>query len=334
MSLSGAHRRPSITRALRVVVAAVVPVAAAVALLGGPAGPRGAHAEGAEGDHVETRERCGLRLSIALQGKSPDPALLASSDPQAAVADMVGSPEFTERYARFINAQFNGAPSATAAEDPVYYLAKYVLEKQKPWSDLFVGPYAITAASATATEMVVAEDEDGLGYFRSPAWMKRYAGNEDQGMMLVAAFRILSDTTGLTLVASVGAPGEKRDATGRAAAACKGCHFDSWYALDKFAKLLPRKKTSGDTVTFTPPPAGTQDILGKSIADDRAMVGALVDSDAWRVAQCRNVFRFLYGRVENQCEARAFDACVDALSGEKTLQAAVAAVAKDPSFCQ
>jgi hypothetical protein len=41
----------------------------------------------------------------------------------------------------------------------------------------------------------------------------------------------------------------------------------------------------------------------------------------------------MYGRPENQCEAKTFDACVDALASKKTIQSAVAAVAKDASFC-
>jgi hypothetical protein len=294
-------------------------------------GSRGAHAEGAEGDKAETNERCAIRISIALQGKSADAALLANPDPQTAIDGMVASPEFAERYARFINSEFNGGPSAAATDDPVYYLAKHVMTQNKPWSDLFIGPYSVTAS---ATAMDVKDDPAGLGYFRSPSWMKRYAGNEEQGYMLVAAFRILSNTANLELNASVGAPGDDRTAPGRTAAGCKSCHFDDWYALDKFANLLPKaKKGANDALTFTPPTEGPQQVLGKTIANDKELVTALVESDTWRFAQCRNVFKFLYGRGENQCEAKVFDACVDALVAKKTIQSAVAVVAKDPSFC-
>ena len=93
------------------------------------------------------------------------------------------------------------------------------------------------------------------------------------------------------------------------------------------------KKPASDPPTFTAPTAGPQQLLGKTIANDKELVNALVDSDAWRFAQCRNVYKFLYGRSENQCEAKTFDACVDALVKDKTIQSAVAAVAKDPSFC-
>jgi hypothetical protein len=293
---------------------------------------RGAHAEGAEADKAEASERCAIRISIALQGKSADGALIQSPDPQSAIDGMLASPEFADRYARFINSEFNGGPSAGANDDPVYYLAKHVVSQNKPWSDLFIGGYSVTA-SADAKSMDVAADPNGLGYFRSSSWMKRYAGNEPKGYMLSASFRILSNTTGLTLTPSVGNPGDDRTATGRSAVACKSCHFDDWYALDKFARLLPMKKPASDPPTFTPTTEGPQQLLGKTIANDKELIESLVDSDAWRFAQCRNVFKFLYGRTENQCEAKVFDACVDALVNQKTIQSAVAAVAKDPSFC-
>ncbi len=301
-------------------------LAAAVALATG----RGAHADGNEADKAEQNERCAIRLSIALQGKSAGATLLGAADPLGSVDAMVASPEFAERYARFVNSEFNGGPSASALEDPVYYLAKYVITNGKPWSDLFVGQYKVVA---NATAMDVSADPTGLGYFRTPSWMKRYAGNEPQGYMLSASFRILSNTTGLTLTPSVGNPGDDRTTNGRTAAACKSCHYDNWFALDKFARLLPMKKPASDPPTFTPPTAGPQQLLGKMLTNDKELVTTLVDSDAWRFNQCRTVYKFLYARSENMCEAKTFDACVDALATKKTIQSAVAAVAKDASFC-
>jgi hypothetical protein len=322
-------QRPLRTQLRITLAAAAVPVfVAAIAA----ATNRGARAEGSEADKAEQNERCAIRLSIALVGKSADAQLLASPDPQSQVDAMLATPEFADRYASFINAEFNGGPQASAADDPVYFLAKYVIANDKPWSDLFVGPYSVTAGTNT---MTVKDDPNGLGYFRSISWQRRYAGNEEQGYMLSGSFRILSNTTGLTLTPSVGNPGDDRTATGRSAQACRGCHFDAWYALDKFARLLPRKKVAADgTVTFAAPTDGPQELLGKTLADDKALVNALVDSEAWRFNQCRNVFKFLYGRPENQCEAPTFDACTDALSTKKTIKAAVAAVAKDPAFCR
>jgi len=323
-------RTPRLRGNSRIGLAALVPaVVIASALLAAGKG----HAEDGADDKAEANERCATRLSIALVGKSADSALLTNADPQSAVDAMVGTPEFNERFSRYINSEFNGGPGMTAADDPVYYLSKYILENKKPWTDMFIGGYDLTAA-ADNSSLTVKEDANGLGYFKSDVWQKRYAGNESAGMMLSAAFRMQQNTTGLTLTPSVGNPGDDRTASGRSQQPCKSCHFDAYYALDTVAHLLPTRKGQGDTMTFTAPTAGPQQLLGKSIADEKAFVNALVDSDAWRFNQCRNVFKFLYGRPENQCEAPVFDKCVDALEQKKTIQAAVAAVAKDESFCK
>jgi hypothetical protein len=275
--------------------------------------------------------RCATRLSIAIAGKSPSSALLANTDLAAAVDTLVGSADFAERYARFINAELNDAPAMTATEDPIYHVAKHVITNDKPWSDLFVGPYQL---KANGDSMSVTNDANGLGYFRTDAWRKRYAGNEPDGLMLVGAFRLLANTTGLELTASVGNPDDDRSENGRKAAACKGCHFDAWFALDKVANLLPKKTGQDDAVTFTPSTAGAQQLFGKSVADDKALLTALVGGGGWRFQQCRSVFKFLYGRPENKCEAQTFDRCVDALAEKKTIRAAVAAAAKDPAVCR
>jgi hypothetical protein len=311
-------------------IALLIPVLAGGAAL---LNKKSAHAEGGEADQAEVNERCAIRISIALMGKSPDAAQLSAPDPRAAVDTMVASPEFAERYARFINSEFNGGPSSNANDDPIYYLAKHVISQKKPWADLFQGPYQVSPLATAGAGMAVTDDPNGLGFFRTQSWMKRYAGNEDKGMMLVAAFRIVQNTTGVELVPSVGAPGDDRSAVGRKADACKGCHFDSWYAIDTVANLLPLRQGQGDEMTFTPTKAGPQQLLGKTVQNDKELVQSLVASDGWRFNQCRQVFKFLYGRAENQCESKVFDACVAALDTNKTIQGAVAAVAKDASFC-
>lgn len=321
-------RSPVVARLLRTsLVAALVPVLAAGAAL---LTKTNAHADGAEDDAAEQRERCAVRLSMALIGASPSSALLSSADPQSMVDNLVKSGEFNDRFASFINSEMSKTPGETAANDPVYALAKYVLAQNKPWTDLFVGPYALTA---TDTGIDVSADPNGVGYFRSDLWRRIYAGNDEQGAMLVAAFRIVQNTTGLTLVPSVGVAGEARDLNERKNPPCSGCHFEPWYALDKIATLLPTRQGKGDDMELIPASGDPVNLLGKSIKDDKELITTLVDSDGWRFNQCRRVFKFLYGRQENQCEAKVFDACVDALTTQKTIQAAVATVAKDPSFC-
>lgn len=314
-------------RRLSLLALLVPALAGAVALL---SNKKSAKAEDSAADQAELAERCAVRLSMALVGDSPPEALLKNPQPQSTVDAMVKSPEFIERFARFFNAEVSGSPSEAPGNDPVYYLAHHVLTNNKPWSDVFIGPYSLTP---TATGVTIGNDPNGAGYFRSDVWRKKFGGNEEEGVMLVAAFRMVQNTTGLELKASVGAPGEDRSADGRKAPACKTCHFDPWYALDKVAMLLPKREGTGDAMKFIPPTAGPQPLLGKTIANDKELLQTLVASDAWKFNQCRRVFKFLYGRSENQCEAKVFDACVDTLDQTKDIKAAVATVAKDPSFC-
>lgn len=125
-------------------------------------------------DKTELNERCATRLSIALLGRSPDATLFASATPQASVNGMLLSQDFIERFSRFVNARFNPTPGVTQDEDAAYFMAKRVLAEGKPWQDMFVGPYRVENGAAV-------DDPNGLGYFRSPAWLKRYAGNEGAG---------------------------------------------------------------------------------------------------------------------------------------------------------
>jgi hypothetical protein len=182
----------------------------------------------------------------------------------------------------------------------------------------------------------VVDDPNGLGYFRSPAWLKRYAGNEAQGLKIVTAARILKNTLGIQLQAVTNEPGVDISATGRQQNPnCRVCHFDNWFALDKVAGVLTRRQGKGDDITFAPNPNGPQPILdGQMVADDRQLVQTLVDSDQFRFNACRLAFRFLYARPENKCEGPAFDRCMTEFAAKKTMQSALAAVAKDASFCQ
>jgi hypothetical protein len=277
-------------------------------------------------------ERCAVRLAVAFTGRSPDAALLGTDNPQTQVGALLSSTAFIERFSRFINSQFNDEPGATSQEDAAYHLTKYVLTNNKPWTDLFVGPYRVDVVNG---QVAVTNDANGLGYFRSPAWLKRYAGNEEKGIKLSTAYRILNNTTGVKLIPSVNAAGVDVSATGREAAGCRGCHYDGWFALDRIAKVLTTRKGTGDQMTFEAPTAGPQELLdGKIISNDKELVEALVASTNFDFHTCRLAFRFLYGRNELSCEGPIFDRCVDAFRAEKTIQAALLAVAGDASFCR
>ena len=310
-----------------VLLAAVVAGGSLAATLGHPASAD-------EAEKALANARCATRLAITLQGDAPDSVLAASTNPQGSVDALLATPAFRDRFASFVNAQFNGGPTADPTQDPVYYLAKYVLTQNRPWKELFVGPYDLVP-SADKKSLDVVPSATGLGYFRSKAWMVRYAGNEADGIRISAAYHMINNTAAFQVPASVAKPGEDRTVVGRAAPGCSGCHFDPWFALDKAAAVLSRKKVdSVGAVTFDPSFIKPTALLGKTLTSDADLVKTLVDSDSFRFAQCRLVFQFLYGRAENQCEGPIFDKCVDALDTTGTIQAAVAVVAKDGAFCQ
>jgi hypothetical protein len=280
--------------------------------------------------------RCATRLAVTFLGSSPGANLLQSADPQSKVDELLADPIFQERFARFINSKMNDAPGERPEEDTAYYLSKYVLQNAKPWKDLFIGAYNIVAAGNGANRTVsVQADAEGLGYFRSRPWLLRYAGNELTGLKLNTAYRLQNNVLGLRLTATTNAPGADVSATGRQAAACRGCHYDGWYALDKTALILSKVQRQGQNVTFTPADGQAKDVLGgMTLKDDKELVTAMVNSEQFNFNACQTVFQFLYGRDENSCEGSVFDRCVEALQSTGMIQNALAVVAKDPSFCQ
>jgi hypothetical protein len=286
---------------------------------------------------ADKAERCATRLAIAITGKSPTSTLMSNASPQTDVATLLASPDFQERFARFVNATFNDDPAPTAVADAAYYMAKYVLQNGLKWSDMFVGAYKVDQATGSnPPPPAVSADPNGLGYFRSPAWLVEYAGNEEQGIKIRTAFRMMNNTIGLKLVPSTNAPGADTSINGRQSAGCRACHFDSWFALDRVASILTIKKTDAQgNVTFGPQMATSADVLGLTgIHNDKELVTALVNSEAFNFRVCRIAFEFLYGRPELTCEGPVFDRCMDAFKADGKIQSALAAVAADQSFCQ
>src|SRR5207302_11050020 len=123
-----------------------------------------------------------------LTGRPPDADFFSAIDPQARVDALLDTTDFVERFSRFTNTTFNRTQGMTAEEDAPYYLAWEILSKHQPWKNLFVGPYRVEKNAADA--VVVVPDANGVGYFRSPAWLRRYAGNEPNGIKLSTAYRI------------------------------------------------------------------------------------------------------------------------------------------------
>jgi hypothetical protein len=280
--------------------------------------------------------RCATRLSIGLTGKAPSADLLANADPQTQVDALLADPAFVEQFSRFMNAELNPEPGETPQRDATYYLSRHILENNKPWHELFDGPYDVLAdASTTPASAMVVDNPDGLGYFRSRPWMLRYAGNEEAGYRLVAAFRIQQNIIGLDVTAVTTAPDVDISANGRKSTACSGCHYDSYFALDKVAKILSRRTGPVDNPTFTDSTEPAQQLLdGRMIANDKELVGALVTSTQFKFRTCRLAFQFLYGRSEASCEAPLFDKCIDAFEQTGDVRAALKTIAQDPGYCE
>jgi hypothetical protein len=317
-------------------VAPGIAVAAAV-VLAMTSAPRRAVADSNAADIAERNEKCATRLYTAMVGEGATTDALSSSNPQAAFDTLVQDERFQERFARFINSQFNNIPGATPAEDAAYYMTKYVLTEKKPWSEMFVGHLDVAPQDSTKpnSEAVVSDNDEGLGYFASKAWYSRYAGNEPAGIRIQAAYRMMQNTIGLTLVATTNAPDADITANGRKAQPCAGCHYDPWFALDKVASVLGKRTGSGTNTKIDTSAVTTQTLLGGvSISNERELVEALVANEAFDVNACRLAFKYLYGRSEQSCEGPLFDTCVDAFKKDKTITTALAVIAKDPSFCE
>lgn len=303
-------------------------------LVAGVVGLQGRSSKAEAPSSAEAAARCATRLSATLIGKGASAELLANANPQSQVDTMLQSPEFIERFASFLNASFNDQPGANKAEDAAYYLGKYVLQNNLPYKSLFAGQFEVVAGADNNADPTIQMNPDGLGYFRSRAWLVRYAGNEPAGYKISTGYRMMQNMLGLKLIASTNAPGAKIDAEGRQAAPCNGCHYQGWYALDNVAKVLTKRQGTGNNMRFNPPTDGPQQAFDTTINNDADIVNVALGSTAFKFNTCRLAFKFLYGRAENVCESKIFDACVDEFAAKGTIQSALAVVAKDQSFCQ
>jgi hypothetical protein len=260
---------------------------------------------------------------------APTPSLLAALSPQDQVDAMLTQQAFIDRFSAFINSKFNSEPAPPGQEAP-YYLAQLILQNGKPWKDLFVGPYTITRHVPNTLgyppDIVYDPAGDGLGYFMNLDWRLRYAGNELNGYRLVHAYRLINNILGIQLVAAVNTNGI--NAEGRKAMPCAQCHYNTDHGLDLIARVLPLRNGA-------PPTDVPQTLLsGQVIHDERELVNALVAAPEFSFNTCRLAMTYAYGRAEFRCEGPVFDACMAAFASAQTMQAALSAVLKHPTYCQ
>ncbi len=275
----------------------------------------------------ESRKRCATRLSINMMGVTPSAALIAAADPQTQVDAILADQRFIDAFANFINAKFNPTRGLTPSEDATYWMARKILMEGLPWKQMFIGNYSVKpidpAVPGSAAD--IQADPNGIGYFTSPQWMSRYAGNEKEGYRIVTAYQIINNVLGVELVAALNTDGTT--ATDRAQQPCAQCHFDNVFGLDLISRLLPRK---GPGAIQAP-----QVLLGgQSIASERDLITKMVNSVDFNFQSCRLATEFLYGRGEYQCEGPVFDACMAAFASTGKMQSALAAIAKHSTYCQ
>lgn len=277
--------------------------------------------------------RCTRRMSHLL-GMSfrGNVSALGGATPQQKVREWLDTQQAIRSFARFTNARFNPEPATNLSEDGVYAAVRFVLQNKKPWRELFTGRYLINHTNNIITEDAAAP---ALGYFGSLGWQKRYLGNAPDGLMLRAAYRVMQNTTGLALAPSAVNFEGDATATGRERAECRGCHFDSPWALDKAASLLPRKVGVGGAAKAQLVPVTPQVLLGgREVRDFEHLVEVLTQGDAFEFRACRLAFEFTLGRPEAGCEAQLFDRCVDAFRQTGQMKDALATILEDPAWCE
>ena len=277
--------------------------------------------------------RCRNMTATALTSRAPLPSELELSDEEYLNA-LMSSDEFRDHFSSFLMRKLNNTPADERDQDALYTMSVDMLKKGRPLSDLFKGKLTVKRSPATGADYV-ADDPNGLGYFHATGWMVRYAGNEPSGIRLTTAYRVLHNLTGLKLTAINNDDVEDTSKKGREAAACRGCHYDSWAPLDPIASLFGRKRGVGASMEFLPPEAGVSaTIAGHVVHSDVELVELLVASNDYSVRMCKLMFEFAYGREETECEAAAFDRCMATLKATDSAPATLRTIVGEGGFCR
>lgn len=285
--------------------------------------------QGADPDKVCARR---INNTLGINWRQAYSDVQAGQTAQSAVRTWLRRDEAIKTFAGFINSRFNGSPGVNTGEDTLFFAVKFILTNARPWRELYTGRYVVDFTNGQ-----VAEDATfpALGYFGSKGWQKRYQGNEEAGYMLQASYRTLQNTLGIQLVAAANNATGDATATGRERVECRGCHYDSPYALDKVARLLPRRVGFGGGARIEVVPVEPQTLFNDVVVHSHEeLLQTLVNSDHFTFWTCRLAFEFVYGRPESACEADIFDRCVDAFESTGMMEDALASLLEDPAYCQ
>ncbi len=287
----------------------------------------------AQAGSYQCMRRVGTALNVSYWSSEASKADAGTA--QDRVLEFMKRPSFAERWSSFLNSRFNAQPGLSAEEDIMNAVVRFVLANDRPWKDVFVGRFATSGPGGYPT---ISDDPTAppYGFFGLAPWLKRYAGNASDGKMLQASYRILRATVGLELTPSPQNASGDASLVGRQRPECRGCHFESPYALDHVAALLPwyRKGTGSSAKVEAQVPTPQQLFDGRSIASLDELLQITVESDAFLFWSCRLAYEFAVGRPESGCEAPVFDTCVDTLRQTQDLRKAMATIMQDPSYCQ
>lgn len=251
------------------------------------------------------------------------------------VPEFLEQPGFANRWGAFLNSRFNAQPGLSAEEDVMVAVVRFVLENHRPWKDVFVGRFSLTGPGGYP-KVLDDPTRPPYGFFGLAPWLTRYAGNASDGRMLQASYRILRAVVGLELVPSPQNASGDASLMGRQRPECRSCHFDSPYALDHVAAVLPwYRKGLGSRATVEAQVPTPQVLFGgRQVQSLEELLTIAVESDAFHFWSCRLAFEFAVGRPETGCEAPIFDACVDALKQTQDIRAGLAAIMQHPSYCE
>jgi hypothetical protein len=277
---------------------------------------------------------CARRIIKTLNIR-PEGYDLSTAPPQSMVRTWLQDPKFVPYFALYVNSKLNGDPLNRFENVEAAMLGvPFIFANDRPWKELFTGHWVFTDTGYKT--LVEDASAPALGIFNDMAWLIRYQGNEREGYLLRGAYRILQNTTGLVLAPSPNNAVGDNGATGRERAECRGCHYDSPYALDKIARLLPRRVGIGDAAMIVPATPVPQTLFAPqvTIADEETLVRTLVDSEAFTFWSCRLAFQFAYGRRESACEAPIFDRCAAAFEQTGKMTDALATFLEDPAYCE
>jgi hypothetical protein len=283
----------------------------------------------------QQRLRCAARLAANVLGTAPTSALLTATNPQDQVPALLQDPLFIDRFAGFIQSRFAPEPTPFKVEDAPFYLTRKILSEGYKWRDLYVGPFTFARQAGDTNgvyDPIIAVDavNGGYGFFQSTDWRTRFRGNELEGYRIVHAYRILNNVLGIELKAALNTTGVGSD--GRKSAQCAGCHYHPVFGLDLIARVLPKRTQ----YTTSSPPYDAPQVLvgGQTINNEKELLQALVASPDFQFNACRLAMRYAYGRPEYQCEGPTFDACMSAFASQETMQSALAAILRHPTYCQ